>query len=128
MPFDDLPYQAVTSTTKTQVSISYRRYQGKRTQSKPRLLIGIPSAVLNSAKLNGAAYALQIGTGKDAGKIRLSPGKSGVKPSPLAGGYTFRFGYVPMLGSDSAEKDYFDGRLLDGGTIEIDAPPWFKSN
>ena len=73
-------------------------------------------------------YALQVGTGADVGKARIEPiTAGGVTPSIVKGGVTFRFGYVPMLGSDAAEKEFIEARATKTG-FEIDLPPWFKAD
>lgn len=46
-------------------------------------------------------------------------------PNMLKNAVAFRFGYVPMLGDEIADKEFVDGFAIDGG-FEICLPPWFK--
>jgi hypothetical protein len=71
--------------------------------------------------------ALLIGSGNDSGKARLAKGNGGVAVAHVlrGGGILLRFGYVPMLGADAAEREELDFRAA-GENFEFDLPPWFK--
>ena len=64
------------------------------------------------------------------GRSGLTPSAEGVVPREVKGGLAFRFGFVPLLGTDAAEKENVNGRVVpngkDGPVIELDAPAWFK--
>lgn len=130
-----MPFQAIETVTKTakatQASISYMRVthaDAKRDRPRPlpRLIVGIPRGILGAFKPHkDKLYEFHVGTGKDAGKARIVLGVNGVTPSVLKHFIAFRFGYVPMLGDEIADKEFVNGRAIDGG-YEIDLPAWFK--
>lgn len=130
MPFEQVPTVAKAPKA-TQCSISYMRLthsdaKNDRPKRLPRLIIGIPRGILGNFKPNkDKLYELHVGTGKDAGKARIIPGGAGVAPSTLKYCVVFRFGFVPMLGDEIADKEFINGRAIDGG-YEIDLPAWFK--
>jgi len=118
-------------TEKTKGSLSYRRlkYKTGAKQKDPRLLISIPRSFTQGMKINkGDRYILMIGDGDDAGKARLlkSPNGEGSRVQVFSGCVSLRFGYVPMLGHDAAEKEEIDVRQVEGG-FEIDLPQWFSA-
>lgn len=141
MPFDVLT--SITSEAKAAlVSVSYARPQGRGGDKarRPRLVIGVPGAVLEGLKIPAdQRFVFAIGSGKDAGKARIVMAADG--PASLRridrhgpkgnGGGVFRFGHVPALGTDAAVKEFVASRILDpkkegGAVIEIDCPPWLK--
>jgi hypothetical protein len=137
MPFEIC--ETVSGNLKeVKASISYMRYavrEGKKRRRPeneylPRLVIGIPKAVVTAAKkATSQAYVLQIGAGADAGRARLMPSDKGsVTPRELRGGLAFRFGYVPLLGNAIADREYVDVKALPGGGFEIALPAWFKAD
>ena len=73
-------------------------------------------------------FTLSVGTGTDAGKARISPAVKGVVPTHFLHGLVFRFGYVPMLGTDAAEKEFVAVKAIGKDGFEIDLPPWFKAS
>lgn len=112
-------------------SISYRRF-GKKLGGQPRLVIGIPKGIVGDCKLkDGMQFALTLGTGSDLGKLRIAgvdAGGAGAKM--LKGSVGFHFGFVPMLGTDAADKEFVEAKLLPGKdpVFELIAPPWFKAD
>lgn len=126
MPFDDLEFVAAPMKA-VQASISYRRIGTRNGRSKmPKLIIGLPAAVLTGFKpKESQLFTLQVGSGADAGKARIVPATEGVKAMVRRGGATFRFGYVPMLGDDQAEKEFVAVKATKDG-FEIVLPAWFK--
>ena len=131
MPFDNLEFIAKAEKDSC-ASISYRRSSSKRGGGRPRLVIGLPRAVCDGAVIKpGQLFTLQLGTGDDAGKGRIVPTTSGgVQCKLLKGGAVFRFGFVPMLGTDAAEKEFVAVRQLPKSTggFEVDLPAWFKAD
>jgi len=116
---------------KTKGSISYRRlkYKNGARQEDPRLLITIPKAFTQGMTIaKGDRYVLMIGDGPDAGKARLikSDDGEGSKVAIFSGAVSMRFGFVPMLGHDAADKESVEVRQVDGG-FEIDLPVWFAN-
>lgn len=130
MPFD--PIEFVTkSNLPPQASISYLRTERKKGPAKggkPRLLIAIPTTLSGVTKKKH--FMLQFGTGKDAGKARISgqnaANKHTVERKDLLHASTFNFGYVPMLGDGAAQKEHVPVRKISDDEFEIDLPPWFK--
>jgi len=97
---------------------------------KPKLKISIPTTICGTAKAK--IFELQLGSGNDAGKIRISGCKSGnakgIEPAELKHAFTFNFGYVPKLGDDIFE-DRRPVRKITEDVYEIDVPPsWFMPN
>jgi hypothetical protein len=114
---------------KTKGSLSYRRlkYKTGAKQRDPRLLISIPRAFTDGMTITkGDRYVLLVGDGDDTGKARLlrSTNGDGSKVQVFSGCVSLRFGFVPMLGHDAAEKEDIDVRQCEGG-FEIELPKWF---
>ncbi|MBN8965845.1 MAG: hypothetical protein J0H89_10810 [Rhizobiales bacterium] len=112
-----------------QASISYRKNATKLGRSKnPVLIIGIPKTAMGEFKAKKEqTFIIAVGAGVDAGKARILPDTSdGVLAKHLKGGLVFRFGYVPMLGEDSAEKEFVPVKALGKDGFEITLPAWFK--
>ena len=115
---------------KTKGSLSYRRlkYKTGAKQRDPKLLISIPRYFTEGMTIvKGDRYILMIGDGDDAGKARLlkSDNGGGSKVAVFSGCVSLRFGFVPMLGHDAAEKEDVEVRQCEGG-FEIDLPQWFN--
>jgi hypothetical protein len=116
---------------KTKGSLSYRRvkYKNGAKQRDPRLLITIPKAFTGGMDIKkGDHFVLLIGDGPDTGKARLirSENGEGSRVAIFSGAVSMRFGFVPMLGHDAAEKEDVDVRQVEGG-FEIDLPQWFAA-
>jgi hypothetical protein len=135
MPF--APLETVTKKLiEIRASISYMRRRMREGKNKrhpheytPRLVIGIPKGVVTAPKKAAAqTYVFQIGSGNDAGKARLLPSDKGIAPRDLKGGLVFRFGYVPMLGNNIADRELVEVKALAGGGFEIALPAWFKAD
>lgn len=145
MPFEDL-ITVAAAPKDAMASISYRRAEiGKKLNPHPKLIVGIPAKYCphNKASTPGkkdaakvgsmtpGLWSFMVGTGTDAGKARIMPSATGVHGRILrAGSMAFRFGFVPMLGKDAADKEFVDVRTVmsdKGMGFEIDLPPWFKS-
>lgn len=90
---------------------------------KPRLWISIPTTLCGTAKAK--AFELQLGSGPDLGKVRVtgckSGSKGGVEPHELMNAFIFKFGYVPRLGDDIFE-DRYPVRKITEDVFEIDMP------
>lgn len=130
-----MPYEFLQTVTKpakeSRPSISYMRFRSPKDPDNmkkrlPKLFIGIPKGMLSGFKpKQGELYEFYVGTGKDAGKARIVPGKAGISACVLKHAVAFRFGYVPMLGDEIADKEFVDGVAIDGG-FELTLPAWFK--
>lgn len=142
MPFEDLVTIA-NPPKDVLASISYRRNTfGKKPNPHPKLIIGIPAKFCPQSKSTGpkkgekaptaptVMWTFQVGTGDDAGLARIVPADVGVQARALRGGaLAFRFGYVPALGKDAADKDYVPISNITtskGPGFEIKLPDWFK--
>ena len=128
MPFEPLPTVPGDTGYKIGGSISYKRNSRSRNKkSPPRLIICLPATINNGNIRKNDRVALLVGTGADEGKARLLKGNSGAAIAHLlrGGGVLLRFGYVPMLGLDQAEREQLDFRA-DGDGFEFDLPAWFK--
>ena len=132
-----MPFQQIgtvrNAAPKARASISYMRTTHKnrpadKPKPLPRLIVTIPRAMLGAFKPKETAlYEIHLGTGKDTGKARILPGAAGVAPSMCRYYIGFRFGFVPVLGDEIADRESVEGRPVDGG-FEIDLPAWFKPN
>jgi len=132
MPFTVLPtiIGKQPGVCKTRGSLSYRRlkYKNGNKMRDPKLLISIPKYFTEGMSIKkGDLYVLLVGDGEDAGKARLikSTKGEGSRVAVFSGCVSLRFGFVPMLGHDAAEKEEIDVRQCDGG-FEIDLPQWFN--
>lgn len=132
MPFEHLP--TITKPAKeSRPSISYMRFRTTKDPDNivkrlPKLIIGIPKGMISGFKpKKDELYEFHVGTGKDAGKARIVPGKNGISACMLKNAVAFRFGYVPMLGDEIADKEFVDGSAIEGG-FELVLPAWFKSS
>lgn len=130
MPFENLEFVKGQSKS-LRASISYKRQRTKNQDILPRLTIGIPGSIVGDKKPEPSqAFALQLGSGKDAGRLRIVPvSGGGVRARSIRSGLTFFFGHIPLLGADAAEKEFVEARALpDGKGFELDLPAWFKAD
>lgn len=128
MPFEPM-HTVVKQTRPLMASISYRKFDTKKGRGKPpRLLIAIPTTVSGAfAPKSNDTFEFHIGTGEDIGKARIMPGRDGVIPTHFMHAWVFRFGFVPLLGHDAADKEQVDVKMIGKDTFEIALPKWFKS-
>lgn len=128
MPFDTL--ETVTRGNEPPTAkISYLRSVNRKTGrpkdgAKPHLKISVPTTVCGLAK--SELFVLQLGTGNDAGKLRIAGvKKDGVKPSEFKHALTFNFGFVPKLGDDVFE-DRRPVRKISDEVFEVEVnQSWF---
>lgn len=114
-------------------SLSYRKARLKGGDARPRLVLGIPKRAMDGKKVKAEqAFALLIGDGNDKGKARVIFAATGPAMRQLkTGGASIRFGFVPMLGNDAAEKEFIGIRAIEHGghpAFELDLPKWFKAD
>lgn len=111
--------------------VSYLRGVDRKTGSpkpgaKPVLKISIPTTICGQSKAK--LFQIQVGTGGDAGKLRISASKcgtAGVKPHEFKHALTFNFGYVPKLGDDAFDERC-PVRKISEDIFEVDVnPKWF---
>jgi hypothetical protein len=136
MPFDPLETEPKHVAAPTAL-IEYMRPKPRgnksgdkydRTKHRPRLAITIPTTICGGSKAE--AFRLHLGTGDDAGRARikgaqLSDAKA-VKPHQFLHAMTFKFGFVPSLGDEIADKERVPVRLINRDEFEIDLPAWWK--
>jgi hypothetical protein len=132
MPFIDLE----THTKRNQspmatiiYAIKTRKTGSVRNDKKPTLTISIPSVICGTSKAE--RFKLQLGNGKEAGKLRIVGASSeiaGVEPSQHAHFFRWNFGFVPLLGEDEFEGERRPVRKISDDEFEIDVPvSWFES-
>lgn len=137
MPFDEL--ETVTrknAPPMATLSYDFATEKTKRSGGKPRLTISIPTTLCGTSK--SKTFRLLIGTGEDAGKLRVQgseaiKGKAvksdGIEPSQHAHFFRWNFGFVTKLG----EEETFEGekrpvRKISDDEFEIDVPvSWFET-
>lgn len=132
MPFEILETVA-RDTRVAMASVSYERGKGRNgviRDRRPRLRVSIPTVFAGLCKRD--RFRIDVGTGADAGRARISGLAKGVPGASAPGtmmknALVVRFGFVPMLGEDAAAKEFVPVRKLDDNTWEIDLPPWFKA-
>lgn len=133
MPFEEL--ETISKGNEPpQATLSYchATEKSKRAGKKPRLSISIPTTICGTTKAE--MFKLMIGSGADAGKLRLSgiakggAVKGGVKPSEHAHFFRWNFGFVPKLGEDETfEGEKRPVRKVGEDIFEIDVPAsWFE--
>lgn len=129
MSFEDV--ETITRHNKPpEASISYMRPARKgvtKNGAKPQLTVTIPTTVCGTAK--SELFKLMVGTGENAGKIRIkgTKEKTGIKPAEHAHYFTFRFGHVPRLGEDIFDGEHRPVRKVGEDEFEIDVPTsWFN--
>ena len=151
MPFTSLPFEP-SPMKQLCGSISYKRSKRKDgPNGKPRLIISIPKAIAGDPLPEDSdRWGLDLGSGEDAGKLRIVPAMVGVKCVLLKWVCVWRFGYVPLLGDEAAEIERCEAKRLNlssadskpsanpqmygarsadqvvGGCFELVLPAWFK--
>lgn len=136
-----MPFETVETFTKAKMppsaKISYMRPTGRganggkaKADAKPQLKITVPTTIAGVSKAE--TFILLVGTGEDAGKIRirgLAPGQqndAAVKPAELKHALVFRFGYVPRLGDDIFDGESRPVKKIGDDEFEITVPEsWF---
>lgn len=74
---------------------------------------------------DGTRWGLLIGSGDDAGKIRLVRNDKGAAARRIGtGGRVINFGRSASLGFTEADKEYMPFKAIDKDTIEVDLPQW----
>lgn len=129
MPFEVLETisRIANAGGKTSASIGYRRHGEKG--KLPVLIVTVPVRLVNGFKHGpDDRFQLHLGSGNDQGKARIVRSPVGVKVKPFKHHLIFRFGYVPMLGTDQAAKEDIEVKFLPPHSFEIKLPPWFKSD
>jgi hypothetical protein len=126
---DNMPPTALISYMPTQ---GHGKNAGKvKKDSKPRLVITLPTTICGLAKAD--RWALQLGSGPDAGKLRIkglaknAPAKQGIAPSEMKNCFKFNFGFVTKLGDDHFDGERRPVRKISDDEFEIDIPAsWFE--
>lgn len=127
MPFTN-PLVTVPGGRIAKASLSYRRNKRAKVKGMPNLVIGIPKDIAAGLVKSGDAFTMLLGDGADKGKAHLvrTDRDDGAVATVLRGSVVLRFGHVPMLGSDAAEKEAIELQPLDGGFgFELELPKWF---
>jgi hypothetical protein len=139
MPFEDVAFVRFSNVQKPP-TISYRGVKSKKggRTTNVNLIVGIPAwkvkdAFPSSSVPKKAKFVLQIDVERKRIRIVIASSDhkgAGVEPTILKGGaLTFRFGYIPMLGEESAtQEDIKFMSTLPGVGFEFDAPSWFKKD
>jgi len=137
VPFENL--EIITKqNTPPRAKLSYLRQQGRgksggkaKPDAKPQLMISIPTTICGTAKAK--AFRLLLGTGADAGKLRIRGLKkdekdpASIEPKELMHTFVFRFGHVPKLGEDIFDGEHCPVRKVGDDEFEIDVPrSWFE--
>lgn len=109
-----MAFHEIETVTKTNqpptAKLTYMRPKVRGTgQSKPgtdpQLKVTIPTTICGTAKAE--KYVLQLGSGDDLGKIRITGSNSdtAIKPRELMHAFVFSFGYVPRLGDEMFDDE-----------------------
>jgi hypothetical protein len=131
MPFNDLDTVAKARAPEATISYSNKvRKTGRAKADKTlQLTISIGTAICGTP--GAKAFKLQIGSGQDAGKLRivgLSAEVSGVIPTRHGRFHRWNFGFVPRLGDDQFQGEKRPVRKTGDDEFEIDVPTsWFEA-
>lgn len=110
MAFEELDIVTKHNVTRT-AKLSYMRHvrkdkngepdRRKLETAKPKLVIYVPTAIFIS---HAKAFRILLGSGPDAGKLRIQAGKpddkNAAKPKDQKNCVRLDFGYVPRLGDE----------------------------
>lgn len=134
-----MPFETLETITKQNMppsaKLSYMPPPGPRGKNggklardpKLQLIVSIPTTVCGTSKAK--TFVLALGTGKDAGKLRVvgcAKNEKGVEPRQLMHTFVFRFGFVPKLGEDHFDGEHRPVRKIGDDEFEIDVPAsWF---
>jgi hypothetical protein len=134
MPFEPLETET-KGNSPVEAIVTYMRpkprgkaaYADKGQSGRPVLRICIPTKICGIGKAE--KHKLFIGTGDDAGKMRVAgnTAEDSIAPKQLKHTFIWTFGYVPRLG-----EEVFDERLpvrkIEDDVFEIDVnPKWFNA-
>jgi len=126
MPFEILDTETKDNMPPT-ATLSYMRSTrvgkngGGAGKGKPRLIVTLPTVICIA---KSERFVLLLGSGEDAGKLRIkgTKEKRGVKPGEFKSHLMFRFGFVPKLGEDIFDGERCKFMLMQNAAYEIDAP------
>lgn len=131
MPFEKLEFDS-TATKATMATVSYMPTAGRGRNvgiagKRPRLIIFVPKTICGTTK--ASTFALQLGSGNHAGKLRIVGGHDDkdVKPAELKYALRFNFGFIPRLGNDMFGAERLPLRKVSDDVFEIDViAQWFE--
>lgn len=128
-----MPFEALETIPRDKhvpmASISYERPARGKNKLLPRLIVAIPTTLAGMCK--PVRFVIEIGTGADAGKARVTGVPKGVAgvTSPgtmMKNSLVIRFGEVPALGTDAAAKEACRVEKVQDHIWDITLPAWFK--
>lgn len=102
-----------------------------RTEGRPALNIAMTKDFVQAAAFAAEGISgiinvtAMVGTGDDAGKIRLKADADGInigRISAKSGALLLNLGFVEALGPDFRKKAYTTARVVSPGLVEIDVP------
>jgi hypothetical protein len=101
---------------------------GRDGGGRPALKIVLSASFATQAKISGGEkFDLLIGTGEEAGVVRLVRNvRAGILDARAMakGGISFFCGHVERLGTEPQEKRFCAAEIIDADTIEVTLPPW----
>lgn len=129
-----MPFEIVETETKDTMPptacLTYMRPKprgGKpmdREKVKPKLIVTLPTVICGVAK--SERFVLLMGTGADAGKVRIKgvkkDTKGGIKPTEFKAHMMLRFGHVPKIGKAIFDQMHCPVKRITDEEFEIDAP------
>lgn len=124
MAFDKLEVQSVKHYTRSPAAITLSRHTKS---SKPATVtISLRSDYVAEAGFSPkSTFDALIGTGEDAGKLRLVEAKDGKLCACFmkrTNAFFVRLGVIKAIGIDPCPRTPADARVITKGTIEIDIP------
>ena len=128
-----MPFEALETIPKDRhvpmASISYERPARGNHNKLPRLIVAIPTTLAGMCK--PVRFVIEIGTGADAGKARVtgvSKEVAGVTApgTMMKNALVIRFGEVPALGPDAATKEPCKVEKVQDHIWDITLPAWFQ--
>lgn len=99
---------------------------GTRRSGKPIAIVSLRQDIVEKAKLSAASrFHVFIGSGDDAGRLRLTAAADGIVPARVfktTKAFFVNLGYVERIGGAPARKTPTEARVIADGTVEIDIP------
>lgn len=99
---------------------------GTRRSGKPIAIVSLRQDIVEKAKLSAASrFHVFIGSGDDAGRLRLTAAADGIVPARVfktTRAFFVNLGYVERFGGAPARKTPTEARVIADGTVEIDIP------
>lgn len=124
MPFVDVAERVSTRPEQLPASIRLKL----RKSGRPACVVGLRRVILQKAKWTSCDVKLQIGSGEDAGKMRLCKAPEGQGVAPLRflkkDSAVVDLGFIAAFGMKPKVSTAIEAKIVDPNTIELMLPNW----